>query len=35
LVAAPTNAGYWSGQGNGDYYDILGRIFRAGVRFQY
>jgi len=35
LVAATTNNGFYAGQGNGDYYDRIGRIFRAGLRFKF
>jgi outer membrane receptor protein involved in Fe transport len=33
-IAASTNNGYYSGQGNSEF-DRIGRVFRAGVRFKY
>lgn len=35
LVAGTRGGGYYNGQDNGDYYDRLGRYYRAGVRFQF
>lgn len=35
LVAGTRGGGYYNGQDNADFYDRLGRYFRAGVRFQF
>ncbi|HWK51747.1 MAG TPA: hypothetical protein VNR40_17765, partial [Steroidobacter sp.] len=35
LVSGTRNGGYYNGQDNADYYDRLGRYYRAGVRFQF
>lgn len=35
LVAANTSSGFWFGQANGNNYDRIGRMFRAGVRFKF
>jgi outer membrane receptor protein involved in Fe transport len=35
LVAGTRGGGYYNGQDNADYYDRLGRYYRAGVRFQF
>lgn len=35
LVAGTANNGFYAGQGNGDYYDRIGRIYRAGMRFKF
>jgi outer membrane receptor protein involved in Fe transport len=34
IAGGPSN-GFYAGQANRDYYDSLGRIYRAGVRFQF
>ncbi len=34
-VAGTTNNGFYAGQGNADYYDRIGRIYRAGMRFKF
>lgn len=34
-IAGTTDNGFYAGQGNADYYDRIGRIFRAGLRFQF
>lgn len=35
LVAGGRGGGFYNGQDNADYYDRLGRYYRAGVRFQF
>lgn len=35
LVAGTRGGGYYNGQDNADYYDRLGRYYRAGVRFKF
>ncbi len=35
LVAGTRGGGFYNGQDNADYYDRLGRYYRAGVRFQF
>jgi outer membrane receptor protein involved in Fe transport len=35
LVAGSRGGGYYNGQSNADFYDRLGRYYRAGVRFQF
>ncbi|WP_129643130.1 TonB-dependent receptor plug domain-containing protein [Peristeroidobacter agariperforans] len=35
LVAGTRGGGYYNGQDNADFYDRLGRYYRAGVRFQF
>jgi iron complex outermembrane receptor protein len=35
LVAGGRGGGFYNGQGNADYYDRLGRFYRAGVRFNF
>lgn len=35
LIAGPVGTGFYAGQGNAEFYDRLGRIFRAGMRFSF
>lgn len=35
LVAGTRGGGFYNGQDNAEYYDRLGRYYRAGVRFQF
>jgi len=35
LVAGTRGGGFYNGQDNADYYDRLGRYYRAGVRFKF
>ncbi len=34
LIAGTRGNAFYAGQANGDFYDVLGRMFRAGFRFE-